>query len=108
MGSNLPPTGEGASMGNHQTTGRSRKNKSRDPFSLATFNRNEEEDEEGNGQLKLVEGYPGNFQTTITTITADPKSVWGSKRHKGDNESEEELRMEGSKVRSFLITEETV
>ncbi|GFP60294.1 hypothetical protein ACSS6W_000105 [Trichoderma asperelloides] len=108
MGSNLPPTGDGASMGNHQTTGRSRKNKSRDPFSLATFNRNEEEDEEGNGQLKLVEGYPGNFQTTITTITADPKSVWGSKRHKGDNESEEELRMEGSKVRSFLITEETV
>jgi hypothetical protein len=93
-------------MGNHQTTGRSRKNKSRDPFSLATFNR--EEDEESNGHIKLVDNYPGNFQTTITTITADPKSVWKSSRHKGDNESEEELRMEGSKVRSFLITEENV
>ncbi|UKZ61293.1 uncharacterized protein TrAtP1_002559 [Trichoderma atroviride] len=105
MGSNLPPTGESA--GNRQTTGRSRKNKSRDPFSLATFNR--EEDEESNGHIKLVDNYPGNFQTTITTITADPKSVWkSSNRHKGDNESEEELQMEGSKVRSFLITEENV
>lgn len=94
-------------MGGRQTTGRSRKNKSRDPFSLATFNR--EEDEESNGNIKLVDNYPGNFQTTITTITADPKSVWkSSNRHKADNESEEELRMEGSKVRSFLITEENV
>ncbi|KAM0518871.1 hypothetical protein ACHAPE_003861 [Trichoderma viride] len=105
MGSNLPPTGE--SMGGRQTTGRSRKNKSRDPFSLATFNR--EEEDESNGNIKLVDNYPGNFQTTITTITADPKSVWkSSNRHKADNESEEELRMEGSKIRSFLITEENV
>lgn len=106
MGSNLPPTGESA--GNRQTTGRSRRNKSRDPFSLATFNR--DEDVESNGHIKLVDNYPGgNFQTTITTITADPKSVWkSSNRHKGDNESEEELHMEGSKIRSFLITEENV
>ncbi|KAK4062789.1 uncharacterized protein Triagg1_9659 [Trichoderma aggressivum f. europaeum] len=97
------------SMSNRNTTGRSKKKQSRDPFSLATFNRHEDEDEEErpleDGQLKLVNGYTGGFQTTIT---AAPKSVWKPKGHRGDNESEEELRMEGSKVKSFLITEENI
>ncbi|KAL6691185.1 hypothetical protein J3F84DRAFT_387059 [Trichoderma pleuroticola] len=96
------------SMSNRNTTGRSKK-KSRDPFSLATFTRHEDDDEEArpleDGQLKLVNGYTGGFQTTIT---AAPKSVWKPKGHRGDNESEEELRMEGSKVKSFLITEENI
>ncbi|KAL7916825.1 hypothetical protein GGI35DRAFT_49796 [Trichoderma velutinum] len=110
MGSHMPSIGEGpnGSMSNRETTGRSKK-RSRDPFSLATFNRHEDDDEEArpleNGQLKLVDGYTGSFQTTIT---AGPKSVWKSKGHRGESESEEELRMEGSKVKSFLITEETI
>ncbi|KAL7941093.1 hypothetical protein V8C42DRAFT_335763 [Trichoderma barbatum] len=111
MRSHMPPSGDAqnGSLGNRETTGRSKK-KVRGPFSLATFTRHEDEDEEArpleHGELKLGNGYPGNFQTTIT---ANPKSVWGSKGRKGDNESEEELRgMEASKVKSFLITEETV
>lgn len=106
----MPPTGDGpsGSLGNHTGTGRTKK-KVRGPFSLATITRHEDEDEETrpleHGELKLVDGYQGNFQTTITGGT---KSGWGSKGRKGDNESEEELRMEASKVKSFLITEETV
>ncbi|KAL7958057.1 hypothetical protein V8C34DRAFT_284176 [Trichoderma compactum] len=108
--STMRSTGDapGGSMSNRNTTGRSKKKQSRDPFSLATFNRHEDEDEERrleDGQLKLVNGYTGGFQTTIT---AAPKSVWKPKGHRGDNESEEELRMEGSKVKSFLITEENI
>ncbi|KAL6809507.1 hypothetical protein V8C40DRAFT_259173 [Trichoderma camerunense] len=110
--STMRSTGDvpGGSASNRNTTGRSKKKGSRDPFSLATFNRNEDDDEEArnlseDGQIKLVNGYQGGFQTTIT---AGPKSVWKPKGRGGDNESEEELRMEGSKVKSFLITEETI
>lgn len=97
MGSHMRHTGDApnGSLGNRETTGRSKK-KVRGPFSLATLTRHEDDDEEArpleHGQLKLGDGYSGRFQTTITT---GPKSVWGSKGRKGDNESEEELRMEG-------------
>ncbi|KAL7928217.1 hypothetical protein V8C35DRAFT_318684 [Trichoderma chlorosporum] len=107
MRSHVPSTGDipNGSHGNRETTGRSKK--VRGPFSLATFTRHEDEDDERpleHGQLKLGDGYLGNFQTTIT---AGSRSEWESKRSKQDNESEE-LRMEASKVKSFLITEETV
>ncbi|KAL7802365.1 hypothetical protein V8C44DRAFT_353411 [Trichoderma aethiopicum] len=111
--SQMPPPGgvPNGSLGNNgETTGRSKK-KFRGPFSLATFTRHEDEDDDEetrrleHGQLRLGDSYPGNFQTTITT---GAKSGWGPKKSKGGSESEEELRMEGSKVKSFLITEEAV
>ncbi len=115
--SGMPAAEEGpnSSIGHRNTTGRGRKEPADHSVSLVypatimmTTRRRPKTSKMGG--LKLGDGYPGNFKTTITS---GRKSIWGSKGPRTDNESEEELRMEGAKgdmtgvkIKSFSITEE--
>ncbi|KAH8900843.1 hypothetical protein GQ53DRAFT_863589 [Thozetella sp. PMI_491] len=115
--SSSPTSGDHASASRTRRNGNSRAQHSRGPISLTTFaHRDKEEDEKDldQGKLKLGDGYLGSYTTTVTTAPTR-KSLWGTKGHKSDNGSEEELHTDGTRsdmkavqIKSFLITEETV